>query len=102
MLWRWHQLIIEHADDLAAILTVEMGKPLAEAKSEVSHAAAYLQWYAKEANRIYGETIPPPSTDRGMLVIKQPIGVVGTITLRNFPASMVARKSHRHWRRAAP
>ncbi|MGX9576935.1 NAD-dependent succinate-semialdehyde dehydrogenase [Mesorhizobium sp. f-mel] len=92
ILWRWHQLIVDHADDLAAILTAEMGKPLAEAKSEVSHAAAYLQWYAEEANRIYGETIAAPSTDRRMLVIKQPIGVVGTITPWNFPASMVARK----------
>ena len=91
-LWRWHQLIITHTDDLAAILTAEMGKPLAEAKSEVLHAAAYLQWYAEEANRIYGETISAPSTDRRMLVIKQPIGVVGTITPWNFPASMVARK----------
>jgi succinate-semialdehyde dehydrogenase / glutarate-semialdehyde dehydrogenase len=92
MLWRWHQLMVDHADDLAAILTAEMGKPLAEAKSEVSHAAAYLQWYAEEANRIYGETISPPTMDRRMLVIKQPIGVVGTITPWNFPASMVARK----------
>ncbi len=92
MLWRWHRLIVTHADDLAAILTAEMGKPLAEAKSEISHAAAYVQWYAEEANRIYGETIPAPSTDRRMLVIKQPIGVVGTITPWNFPASMVARK----------
>lgn len=92
MLWRWHQLIVDHADDLAAILTAEMGKPFVEAKSEVSHAAAYLQWYAEEANRIYGETISAPSTDRRMLVIKQPIGVVGTITPWNFPASMVARK----------
>ena len=92
MLWRWHQLIVTHTNDLAAILTAEMGKPLAEAKSEVSHAAAYLQWYAEEANRIYGETISAPSTDRRMLVIKQPIGVVGAITPWNFPASMVARK----------
>lgn len=91
-LWRWHQLILDHTDDLAAILTAEMGKPLPEAVSEISHAAAYLQWYAEEANRIYGETISAPSTDRRMLVIKQPIGVVGTITPWNFPASMVARK----------
>ena len=91
-LWRWHQLIVRHTDDLATILTAEMGKPLAEAKSEVSHAAAYLQWYAEEANRIYGETIPAPSRDRRMIVIKQPIGVVGAITPWNFPASMVARK----------
>ncbi|MGD9480735.1 NAD-dependent succinate-semialdehyde dehydrogenase [Shinella sp. G-2] len=91
-LWRWHQLIVRHTDDLAIILTAEMGKPLAEAKSEVSHAAAYLQWYAEEANRIYGETIAAPSRDRRMIVIKQPIGVVGAITPWNFPASMVARK----------
>ncbi|MGY5809960.1 NAD-dependent succinate-semialdehyde dehydrogenase [Rhizobium sp. LEGMi198b] len=92
ILWNWHRLILEHNDDLAVILTAEMGKPLGEAKSEVLHAAAYLQWYAEEANRIYGETISAPSNDRRMLVIKQPIGVVGAITPWNFPASMVARK----------
>ncbi|AYG64097.1 NAD-dependent succinate-semialdehyde dehydrogenase [Rhizobium jaguaris] len=91
-LWQWHQLILYHSDDLAAILTAEMGKPLAEAKSEIAHAAAYLQWYAEEANRIYGETISASSNDRRMLVIKQPIGVIGAITPWNFPASMVARK----------
>lgn len=84
--------MIEHSDDLGAILTAEMGKPLAEAKSEISHAAAYVQWYAEEASRIYGETIPGPSIDRRMLVIKQPIGVVGAITPWSFPASMVTRK----------
>ncbi|MFA1677408.1 NAD-dependent succinate-semialdehyde dehydrogenase [Rhizobium mongolense] len=92
VLWNWHRLILENSDDLAAILTAEMGKPLAEAKSEILHAAAYLQWYAEEANRIYCETISAPSNDRRMLVIKQPIGVVGAITPWNFPASMVARK----------
>ncbi|MCW1413759.1 aldehyde dehydrogenase family protein, partial [Rhizobium sp. 1AS11] len=92
ILWEWHRLILEHGDDLAAILTAEMGKPFVEAKSEITHAAAYLQWYAEEANRIYGETISAPSNDRRMLVIKQPIGVVGAITPWNFPASMVARK----------
>ncbi|MCW0002159.1 aldehyde dehydrogenase family protein [Pararhizobium sp. YC-54] len=92
ILWRWHQSILENSEDLAVILTAEMGKPLAEARSEVLHAAAYLQWYAEEANRIYGETISAPSNDRRMLVIKQPIGVVGAITPWNFPASMVARK----------
>lgn len=92
ILWNWHRLILQHSDDLAAILTAEMGKPLAEAKSEVAHAAAYLQWYAEEANRIYGETISAPSNDRRMLVIKQPVGIVGAITPWNFPASMVARK----------
>jgi succinate-semialdehyde dehydrogenase / glutarate-semialdehyde dehydrogenase len=92
ILWEWHRLILQSSEDLAAILTAEMGKPLAEAKSEITHAAAYIQWYAEEANRIYGETISAPSNDRRMLVIKQPVGVVGAITPWNFPASMVARK----------
>lgn len=92
ILRRWHDLVIAHIDDLAAILTAEMGKPLNEARSEVQHAAAYIEWYAEEAKRVYGETIPAPSTDRRMMVIKQPVGVVGTITPWNFPASMVARK----------
>ncbi|ODR92976.1 NAD-dependent succinate-semialdehyde dehydrogenase [Sinorhizobium alkalisoli] len=92
LLRRWHDLIVEHADDLASILTAEMGKPLAEAKGEVLHAASYVEWYAEEAKRVYGETFPAPANDRRMLVIKQPVGVVGTITPWNFPASMVARK----------
>ncbi|OCO98471.1 succinate-semialdehyde dehydrogenase (NADP(+)) [Ensifer sp. LC13] len=92
VLRRWHDLIVEHADDLAAILTAEMGKPISESKGEVLHAAAYVEWYAEEAKRIYGETFPAPANDRRMLVIKQPVGVVGTITPWNFPASMVARK----------
>jgi succinate-semialdehyde dehydrogenase/glutarate-semialdehyde dehydrogenase len=89
---RWHDLVIAHIGDLAAILTAEMGKPIGEAMSEVQHAAAYIEWYAEEAKRVYGETFPAPSTDRRMLVIKQPVGIVGTITPWNFPASMVARK----------
>jgi len=92
ILRRWHDLIVEHVDDLAAILTAEMGKPLGEAKGEVLHAASYVEWYAEEAKRVYGETFPAPANDRRMLVIKQPVGVVGTITPWNFPASMVARK----------
>lgn len=69
-----------------------MGKPVGEAKGEVLHAASYVEWYAEEAKRVYGETFPAPANDRRMLVIKQPVGVVGTITPWNFPASMVARK----------
>ncbi len=92
ILRRWHDLILTHIDDLSAILTAEMGKPLGESRSELQHAAAYIEWYAEEAKRVYGETIPSPSVDRRMLVIKQPVGVVGTITPWNFPASMVARK----------
>ncbi|WP_377293239.1 NAD-dependent succinate-semialdehyde dehydrogenase [Rhizobium sp. SG2393] len=88
----WHDLILAHIDDLSAVLTAEMGKPLAESRSELQHAAAYVEWYAEEAKRIYGETFPAPSDDRRMIVIKQPVGVVGTITPWNFPASMIARK----------
>jgi len=92
LLRKWHDLIIAHADALAAILTAEMGKPLAEARGEILYAASYVEWYAEEAKRINGETIPAPSPDRRMLVIKQPVGVVGTITPWNFPAAMIARK----------
>lgn len=89
---RWHHLILAHSEDLASILTAEMGKPLAEARSEIAHAAAYIGWFGEEAKRVYGETIPAPSADRRMIVIKQPVGVVGAITPWNFPASMIARK----------
>ncbi|MDL2401599.1 NAD-dependent succinate-semialdehyde dehydrogenase [Rhizobium mayense] len=92
ILRKWFDLIIANADELAAILTAEMGKPLTEAKGEILYAAAYVEWYAEEAKRIYGETIPAPSTDKRMIVIKQPVGVVGTITPWNFPAAMITRK----------
>ena len=92
LLRRWFDLMIANADELAAILTVEMGKPLPEAKGEILYAASYVEWYAEEAKRIYGETIPAPSNDKRMVVIKQPVGVVGTITPCNFPAAMIARK----------
>ena len=92
LLRRWYDLIVANADELAAILTAEMGKPLAEARGEILYAAAYVEWYAEEAKRINGETIPAPSADRRMFVIRQPVGVVGTITPWNFPAAMIARK----------
>lgn len=69
--WQWHQLILDHSDDLAVIHMAEMGKPLAEAKSEIDHAAAYLQWYTEEANRICGGAISAPSNDPRMLVIRR-------------------------------
>ena len=84
--------MVAHADELAAILTAEMGKPFPEARGEILYAAAYVEWYAEEAKRIYGETIPAPSSDKRMIVIKQPVGVVGTITPWNFPAAMITRK----------
>ncbi|RWX70048.1 NAD-dependent succinate-semialdehyde dehydrogenase [Mesorhizobium sp. M4B.F.Ca.ET.089.01.1.1] len=92
ILRKWHDLMVANADELAAILTAEMGKPFAEARGEILYAAAYVEWYAEEAKRIYGETIPAPSNDKRMMVIKQPVGVVGTITPWNFPAAMIARK----------
>ncbi|MBB3303105.1 succinate-semialdehyde dehydrogenase/glutarate-semialdehyde dehydrogenase [Rhizobium sp. BK591] len=92
LLRKWFDLMVANADELAAILTAEMGKPFAEARGEILYAAAYIEWYAEEAKRIYGETIPAPSQDKRMIVIRQPVGVVGTITPWNFPAAMIARK----------
>ncbi|MBY2972995.1 NAD-dependent succinate-semialdehyde dehydrogenase [Rhizobium leguminosarum] len=92
LLREWFDLIVANADELAAILTSEMGKPLVEARGEILYAASYVEWYAEEAKRVYGETIPASSQDKRLLVIKQPVGVVGTITPWNFPAAMIARK----------
>jgi len=92
ILKEWHRLWIGAADDLARILTAEQGKPLAEAKGEILYGAAYLEWFAEEAKRIYGETIPGHAGDVRIMVLKQPIGVVGAITPWNFPNAMIARK----------
>lgn len=91
VLQRWHDLIIANADDLASILTLEQGKPLAEAKGEILYGASYLKWFAEEAKRIYGDILPS-AQDRRSLVIKQPVGVVAAITPWNFPNAMIARK----------
>ena len=88
----WHRLWVDSADDLAAILTAEQGKPLAEARGEVLYGAAYLEWFAEEAKRVYGDTIPGPAEDVRIIVLKQPVGVVGAITPWNFPNAMIARK----------
>lgn len=92
ILRRWYELLMEHQDDLALILTREQGKPLAEARGEIAYGASYVQWFAEEAKRVYGDTIPGPSADKRIVVIKQPIGVVATITPWNFPNSMLIRK----------
>ena len=84
--------MLENADDLAKILTAEMGKPLSEAKGEITYGASFLEFYAEEAKRIYGETIPGHQADKKLLVIKQPIGVVTSITPWNFPNAMITRK----------
>lgn len=92
-LLRWHQLLLAHQDELALLLTQEQGKPLAEAKGEIAYGASYLQWFAEEAKRVYGDTIPAPSADKRILVLKQPVGVVTAITPWNFPNAMIARKA---------
>jgi len=88
----WYDLIMENADDLAIILTAEMGKPIGEARGEVVYGASFIEWFAEEAKRVYGETIPGHQADKRITVIKQPIGVVGSITPWNFPNAMIARK----------
>jgi len=87
-----HDLMIANADDLATILTMEMGKPLNEAKGEILYGASFIEWFAEEAKRVYGDTIPAHQTDKRIIVLKQPIGVVGAITPWNFPNAMLARK----------
>lgn len=89
----WFNLIMSNRDDLAAILTAEQGKPLAEAAGEITYGANYIEWFAEEAKRIYGDVISPPSNDKRVVVIKQPVGVVASITPWNFPAAMIARKA---------
>ncbi|MCZ0961099.1 NAD-dependent succinate-semialdehyde dehydrogenase [Paracoccus sp. EF6] len=89
---RWHDLIMANQEDLARILTAEMGKPLAEARGEIAYGAAYVEWFAEEAKRVYGDTIPGHMPDKRIVVLKQPVGVVGAITPWNFPNAMLARK----------
>ncbi|MCV6587490.1 MAG: NAD-dependent succinate-semialdehyde dehydrogenase [Marinobacterium sp.] len=89
---RWYELMVENADALAEILTLEQGKPLAEAKGEILYAASFLEWFAEEGKRIYGDVIPTHKNGARVIVIKQPIGVVAAITPWNFPAAMITRK----------
>jgi succinate-semialdehyde dehydrogenase/glutarate-semialdehyde dehydrogenase len=93
LLRTWFDLIIENADDLAVILTSEQGKPLHEAKSEVVSGAQFIEWFAEEARRTYGETIPTPAADRRVVTIKQPVGVCAAITPWNFPNTIITRKA---------
>ena len=88
----WFDLIVANADDLAALMTAEQGKPLAEAKGEIVYGASFVEWFAEEGKRIYGDVIPAPKTDTRILVLKQPIGVVAAITPWNFPCAMITRK----------
>lgn len=90
---RWFELLNENSDDLALLMTTEQGKPLTEAKGEVTYAASFIEWFAEEAKRIYGDTIPGHQGDKRIMVIKQPVGVTAAITPWNFPAAMITRKA---------
>jgi succinate-semialdehyde dehydrogenase/glutarate-semialdehyde dehydrogenase len=93
ILRRWYELMIENADDLARLLTAEQGKPVAEAKGEILYGASFIEWFAEEAKRVYGDTIPGHQADKRIVVLKQPIGVVAAITPWNFPNAMITRKA---------
>lgn len=90
---RWYELILANADDIAQIMTAEQGKPLAEAKGEVQYAASFIEWFAEEGKRAYGDVIPSPADDKRLLVVKEPVGVCAAITPWNFPAAMITRKA---------
>ncbi len=93
ILRRWFELIMSNREDLAIIMTAEQGKPLAESQGEITYAASFIEWFAEEGKRIYGETIPGHAADKRIIVIKQPIGVCAAITPWNFPAAMITRKA---------
>ena len=93
VLRKWFELMLAHADDLALILTTEQGKPLAEAKGEIMYGASFIEWFAEEGKRVYGDVIPPHMPDKRLIVLKQPIGVCAAITPWNFPNAMITRKA---------
>ena len=93
VLKRWHRLIMDNVDDLARLLTLEQGKPLAEARGEIAYGASYIEWYAEECRRAYGQTIPTHNPDMRLQTIRQPVGVVTCITPWNFPNAMITRKA---------
>src|SRR6185503_7649298 len=93
ILRRWAELMMRHQADLARIMVLEQGKPLAEATGEVAYAASFIEWFGEEGKRIYGETMPAKTGDRRILVLKQPVGLRAPITPWNFPSAMVTRKA---------
>ncbi|OAM26762.1 MULTISPECIES: NAD-dependent succinate-semialdehyde dehydrogenase [Eikenella] len=93
ILRRWFDLMMQEQENLATLLTLEQGKPLAEARGEIAYGASYVEWYAEEAKRVYGDTIPGPAPDKRILVLKQPVGVCAAITPWNFPNAMITRKA---------
>lgn len=92
ILRRWFELMMENQNDLALLMTSEQGKPLAESRGEIAYAASYIEWFAEEAKRVYGNTIPSPWVDKRIIVTKEPVGVCAAITPWNFPAAMITRK----------
>ncbi|RIX79637.1 NAD-dependent succinate-semialdehyde dehydrogenase [Acidovorax cavernicola] len=92
VLRRWFALMQQHQEDLAQLMTAEQGKPLAEARGEIAYAASYIEWFAEEARRIYGSTVPSPWADKQIVVVREPVGVCAAITPWNFPAAMITRK----------
>ncbi|MEC9171121.1 MAG: aldehyde dehydrogenase family protein, partial [SAR324 cluster bacterium] len=93
ILRRWYELMIENKEDLAILMTAEQGKPLAESQGEILYASSFFEWFAEEAKRMYGETIPTHMPDRRLLVVKEGVGVTAAITPWNFPAAMITRKA---------
>ena len=93
LLRKWHDLMMANLDDLARLMTAEQGKPLAESKGEIGYAASFIEWFAEEGKRVYGDTIPSPWNDRRLVVVKEPVGVCCAITPWNFPAAMITRKA---------
>jgi succinate-semialdehyde dehydrogenase/glutarate-semialdehyde dehydrogenase len=93
ILRRWFNLLLQHQEDLAVLMTLEQGKPLAEARGEIAYTASFIEWFAEEGKRIYGDTIPAHQPDKRILVLKEPVGVCAAITPWNFPAAMIARKA---------
>ena len=93
ILRRWFNLLIDNQEDLATLMTLEQGKPLAEARGEITYAASFLEWFAEEGRRAYGDVIPPHQADKRVLVVKEPLGVCAAITPWNFPAAMITRKA---------
>jgi succinate-semialdehyde dehydrogenase / glutarate-semialdehyde dehydrogenase len=92
LLRRWHDLVMAQQEQLALIMTLEQGKPLAEARGEIAYAASYIEWFAEEARRVYGDVIPSPWADRQLIAVKEPVGVCAAVTPWNFPAAMITRK----------
>jgi succinate-semialdehyde dehydrogenase/glutarate-semialdehyde dehydrogenase len=93
MLRRWHDLMMENQEDLAVLMTSEQGKPLAESRGEVAYSASFIEWFAEEGKRVYGDTIPQHQSDKRIIVLKEPVGVCAAITPWNFPSAMITRKA---------